>query len=769
MGEVYLAQDTRLDRRVALKILPPEFASDADRMRRFVLEARSASALNHPNIITIYEIGKIDNTHFIATEYIEGQTLNTVGKLPVREAIDVATQIAFALQAAHNSGIIHRDIKPENVVLRPDGLVKILDFGIAKVSGAPLVTDLMSGTDGEAATAMKASTRTGMIIGTANYMSPEQARGKSIDARSDIFSFGVLLYEMLSGKRPFVGENAMDVIGSIIADDPEPVGQIVPSLPEEVDRIITKTLRKNRDERYQTASELVLDLRNVRMRLEFEAEFERSTQPVRTEEAPTTIGPLPETTSKSDLRRSIAVIPFSNISTDPENEYFCDGLADELLNALTKIDVLKVAARSSSFLYKGQNKSVSDIGRTLGVGTVLEGSVRKFGERVRISVQLVNAADGYQLWSERYDREMKDIFQVQDEITLAVVDALKVRLLGDEKEEVLKRFTENAEAYQLYLRGRFFFFKRTPEGFRKAIQYFEQAIALDPDYAVAYSGLADCYTFLGFYEAISPAEALQNLKGPAFKSLELDDRLAETQTSVALYHSLYQWDLRGGDRRHKRAIALNPKYAFAHHLESATLILLGRCEESIKAEQRAIELEPFTAIFNASLGWWLYLSRRNDEAIEQSLKTIEIAPNHFFAHWVLGLALAREGKYSDAIESFQKGITLTGGNQHIKGELGRVLAQSGRHAEAKRILDELQSDARDEYVSAVNVAKIYLGLGEAERLFEWLNKAVAERSIKLPWFLFDPCLDQFRSDPRFQDVCRRANMVPGSPLLGLDL
>jgi TolB-like protein/Flp pilus assembly protein TadD len=352
---------------------------------------------------------------------------------------------------------------------------------------------------------------------------------------------------------------------------------------------------------------------------------------------------------------------------------------------------------------------------------------------------------------------MKDIFEIQDEITLSVVDALKLKLLGDEKEDVLKRYTKNAEAYQLYLRGRFFFFKRTPEGFKKAIEYFQQAIQLDAEYALAYSGLADSYTFLGFYEHLAPAEAENNLKGPAFKSLELDDTLAETRTSVALYKSLYKWDFVEADKDHKRAIALNPKYAFAHHLDSATAVLLGRNDEAIAAETRAVELEPFTAIFNASLGWWFYLAHRNDEAIAQSLRTIEIAPNHFFAYWVLGLAYGLAEKYEDAIAAFQKGLSLTSA-QHIKADLARIYGQAGRRDEALAVLSDLSQEAKQQYISAANLAKIYLGLGEIGHVYEQLEQAITERAVKLPWFMLDPMLDQLRAEPRFRDIWRRIGL-----------
>ena len=760
MGEVYLAQDTILGRRVALKILPREFAADADRMRRFVLEAKSASALNHPNIITIYEIGETDETNFIATEYIEGQTLNSRGSLALTEALDLASQIASALQAAHSAGIIHRDIKPENVIIRPDGLVKVLDFGIAKQSGPALVTSgLASATDPEAATAVKGGTSAGVIIGTASYMSPEQARGRAIDARSDVFSFGVVLYEMLAGRKPFTGENAMDVIGSIVADEPPRLTELLPSLPPEIDRLVCKTLKKKREDRYQTIKEVLVDLKGIQKRLEFEAELERTGTPDKDVEPPTQfIRAEPTDKARADSKNSIAVMPFANMSNDAENEYFCDGLAEELLNALAKIDDLKVAARTSSFSFKGRNENVSAIGRALSVNTVLEGSVRRFGDHVRITVQLINAADGYHLWSERYDREMRDIFDVQDEITLAVVDALKVQLLGEEKEALLKRYTNNAEAYQFYLRGRFFFCKRTPEGFRKAMAYFEEAIQLDPAYALAHSGLADCYTFLGFYELVKPSEALEKVRSAAYESVELDGDLAETRTSVALFKILYEWSFQGSLVEFEEAIRINPRYALAHHLHSASLVVLNLNHEAIAAESRAAELEPFTAIFSASLGWWHYLGHRFEEAIAQSLKTIEIAPNHFFAHWVLGITYGQTARYEEAVEALRNAASLTDGNQHINADLARIYAQMGREDEARRILDDLIAQSADHYISAVNLAKVFVGLRDKERVLEYLEKAYEERAVRLPYFLPDPCVDHLRSDPRFQSIRRRVGL-----------
>ena len=459
-----------------------------------------------------------------------------------------------------------------------------------------------------------------------------------------------------------------------------------------------------------------------------------------------------------DERNSIAVLPFVNMSADADNEYFCDGLAEELMNALTKIDDLKVAARTAAFSFRGKNEPMDEIGRVLNVNSILEGSVRKAGNRVRITIQLINAADGYHLWSERYDRDMQDIFEIQDEITLAVVDALKVKLLAPEKTAVLKRHTNDAEAYQLYLRGRFFFYKRTPEGFRKAIECFEKAIEIDKDYAVAISGLADSYVFLGFYEMAAPAEAEAKLRPLVERAFAIDATLAETNTSYALMKTLYEWEHRESLKYFAAAVAADPNYAIAYHLESAVSIVLGEVERSWAAEQRAIGIDPFTPVFNASLAWWYYSAGHSDRAIEQCKRTIEIAPNHFFAYWVLGLAYAIEGSHADAVVALQQASALNQFEPHIRAELARVFAMMGEKEEALEILGELELLAITEYVSPVNIAKIYLGLGDNEKVVQQLEKACEERSVRLPWLLVDPALAELGDDERVKEIRRRAGL-----------
>src|SRR5258705_10719653 len=490
MGEVYLADETRLRRKVALKVLPENIAGDADRLLRFEREAFAASALNHPNILTIFEFGAENGTHFLAAEFVDGESLRermNRSTMTVTEILEIVIQIASAVQAAHGAGIIHRDIKPDNVMIRADGYVKVLDFGLAKLS-EPRATATGSFSDPEAQTGMQLQLEAGIIMGTVAYMSLEQARGYEVDTRTDIWSLGCVLYEMLSRQQPFRGETTVDALANIIHREPISIVKLRQDVNADLEHIIIRTLSKSKNERYQTATDLLFHLKQLQKRIEFEAELERTSPANRDGQQQTQII-RPQTTAPQEAPNSIAILPFSNLSADPDNEYFCDGLAEELLNALAKIDHLKVAARTSAFSFKGKNTNVSEIGKKLSVETVLEGSVRRSGNRLRITVQLVNASNGYQLWTERYDREMRDIFDLQDEITLTIVDVLKLKLFSDEKAALLKRYTDNPEAYQLYLHGRYCYNKYTPEYFQKGIAYYEKASELDPNYAPAYAGL----------------------------------------------------------------------------------------------------------------------------------------------------------------------------------------------------------------------------------------------------------------------------------------
>ena len=743
MGEVYLAHDTKLDRKVALKILPPDVASNSDRMRRFVQEAKTASALNHPNIITIYEIDETESGHFIATEFIDGETLRDRlrdSPLSVADVLDVAIQISAALSAAHAVGIIHRDIKPENVMVRADGLVKVLDFGLAKLTAA-------SASDEESAKRIQSDTQPGLIMGTVAYMSPEQARGQVVDARTDVWSLGVLLYEMLTRRAPFRGETASDTLANILHREPEPLN--IGALPGDLVRIVETMLTKKLEARYSTMVDAVSDLKSLQRRMEFESEHQQTSirsSPIKTQpkDMPQLEHPAP----------SIAVLPFANMSADPENEYFCDGLAEELLNALAKIDELRVAARTSAFSFKGKNANVSEIASALNVGTVLEGSVRKSGNRLRITTQLINAADGYHLWSERYDREMKDIFDVQDEITVAVVEALKVKLLGEQKSAVLKRHTRNPEAYEFYLRGLSYFNKFTREGFQKAIENFERAITIDPNYASAYAGLADAYTLMSF----APGEWMSKAGEAARKALELDDALGEAHNSLAIIKMYCEWDYAGAEDEFRRALALNPGSALIHNWYGWYLGLMGRFDESFKELQRAQELDPLSDTINSGIGTVLHWSRQPERAIEQFRKVLDHNPNYLMALSFLAEAYVQKGDFVSAVTTVDK-LQQAANDPLTLPTVGYVYAKSGNSDKALEILEVLEKRSKQEYIPALAFAQIYAGLGDQEQAFTWLQKAGDEPWVWMALLKVDTKFDALRSDSRFQDILRRVGLL----------
>ena len=654
MGEVFLAQDSRLERNVALKILPRAFAGDAERLGRFVREAKSASALNHPNILTIHEIGMSEGFHYLATELIVGETLReriARGALPVADCLEIAIQVAAALGAAHAAGIVHRDVKPENVMIRADGLVKVLDFGLAKWSEPQVV-------DPQGVTVDRGRTHPGVVLGTVAYMSPEQSRGKTVDARTDLWSLGVVLYEMLSGRQPFEGESSTDVLANILHREPPQLALEAEELAPEIGAILGRALAKERLARYATSRELTADLKSAQKRLQFDAELGRSPLPGGSAVSGGVAGPASAASGASASspargstgsgaalpRHAIAVLPFRNLSAEAENDYFCDGLAEELLNALAKIDGFKVAARTSAFAFRDKPAGISEIGRALGVTTVLEGSVRTSRGRMRIAVQLVNAADGFHLWSERYDREMRDIFDVQDEITLAIVDALKIKLFGDERTAALKRGTENAEAHELYLRGRFSWNQRTAEAVRRAADYYQEAIAQDPRYALAHAGLAECYVLYPWLSVAPPHDSMPKARTAALRALEIDDDLAEAHAALGVYLSFYAWDQPASERELRRAIELKPSSATAYHwLGNIALLAMGRWDESLAAERRAGELDPLSLSIASDTGVTLLYARRFDEAIAQFRRTLAVDPKFYVARYHLGLDPACAG------------------------------------------------------------------------------------------------------------------------------
>jgi serine/threonine protein kinase/Tfp pilus assembly protein PilF len=776
MGEVYLAEDTKLHRRVALKILPAEFSQDSQRTARFLREAQAASGLNHPNICTIHEINDENDVPFIAMEYVEGETLFEKIKdegLDLAETLDIALQIADALAEAHAHDIVHRDIKPANIIVNRRGQVKVLDFGLAK---------RVVVAKGEAETQPLLS-QAGMILGTAAYMSPEQARGLAVDARTDVWSFGVVLYEMLTGEKPFSGATTTDLLAAILRSEPEDLWKFNHEVPAELERIVLKALRKKRDERYGSAKDLYADLKQLRKDLDLAAAREMSEpRPVGVAGGPASKENPPGTSGGTDLGarsfsseswapsfvaekvNSIAVLPFTNMSADAENEYFCDGLAEELLNALAKIENLKVAARTSAFSFKGKSASISEIGNTLGVKTVLEGSVRKSGNRLRITVQLINAADGYHLWSERYDREMKDIFDVQDEITLAVVDALKVKLLGEEKAVVLKRYIENTEAYELYLKGRYYYNKHTTEDWLKGIEYFEKAVEIEPEYAPAYAQIGICYVTLSHFGVLSPHETFPKGKAAVTRALEIDDQLAEGHSALANILFYYEWDWAAAEREFRRAARLNPNDANTRWRLGMLLVSRERFAEAIKEARRAVELDPLSLLANLYAGWIYLLADRPDRALKQVAQMIEIEPRFHGAYWLKGGVYLGQEKYEEAVDALEKSMAL-GGTPIVKSSLGCAYGLGGNRDEALRVLNELLETREKQYTTALNIARVYNGIGEIDSACEWLERSVEERNGEVVFLNVGTksgtgniWRKTLRTDPRYQDILRRIGL-----------
>jgi eukaryotic-like serine/threonine-protein kinase len=800
MGEVFLAEDTELERLVALKVLPEDLANDPERMRRFVQEAKSASALNHPNIITIHEIGKTDDTHFITTEYIEGETLHEQLKcepMSLKSVLDVAVQVASALDAAHKAGIVHRDIKPENVMIRPDGLVKILDFGIAK-----LTEKRNEPVESEAATAIKVGTQDGLIIGTASYMSPEQARGKDIDSRSDIFSFGIVLYEMLTGKQPFEGESAIDTISAIIHKEPVPLNQLTSDLPRELQHIVEKTLRKDREERYQTAKDLLIDLKDLKQDLVIQNKLERTTPPNREESKTQTLNAtttdIAHTTSSAEyLARgikqhklisiavliilllaigglgfwyfgnrssnpmqieSIAVLPFVNESGNADAEYLSDGMTETLINSLSQIPKLNVKARSTVFRYKGKEIEVQTIGKELNVQAILNGRVVQRGDDLVLYLELVDAQTGNRIWGDQYNKKLANLVSLQSEIARDVSNKLKVKLSGTEEQRLTKNYTENTEAYQLYLRGRYHWNQRTPQGLQKAIEYFNQAIAVDPAYALAYAGLADSYALLPFYSDTKSEDAFPKAKVAAMKALAIDDLLVETHTTLAFVKMWFEWDWSGAERDFKRAIELNSNYPTAHQWYSIHLSLQERHQEALTEINRAYDLDPFSLSINLDIGAIYLNARQFDKAIKQFHKVLEMNPDFFQAYNFMADAYEEKGMYEEAAGALEKLIIHRGGSAERAASLRNGYKMSGARGYFQEKLNLQMGRWKQQQEGAFEIAEIHISLGEQDRALEWLEKAYEKRDSSLVNIRVSPQFDVLRSDPRFQDLLRRVGL-----------
>ena len=771
MGVVYKAVDIRLDRPVALKFLPDKIAKDSQALERFHREARAASALNHPGICTIYDIGEQDGRAFIAMEFIDGETLRSHihGKaLPLEETLKLGIQIAEALDAAHTEGIIHRDIKPANIFVTKRGQAKVLDFGLAKL----VAKGIAKADEDFGGEAPDSTSIVGIISGTPSYMSPEQVRGDSLDGRTDIYSLGLLLYEMATGRQAFSGGTGGVIIEAVLTRSPIPARTINPDITPQLEEIINKALHKDREQRYQHAAEVRAELQQLergpdsgwRAREETaRSVLSSNTGHLQTKEDQTTRDSTGQTNALrpgrvSKIIDSIAVLPFENASRVAEHEYLGDGIAGSLINILATIPKLRVMAQSTVFRYKGRAIDPQAVGRELNVRAVLSGRIMQSGGALRIGTELVDVATGSRLWGGQYDRKPGDIFAIQDEISNEISEKLRLKLTRAEKKLLTKRQTVDAEAYRLYLKGRHHWNKWTEDGFYKAIEYFQQAVEKDPGYALAFTGLADSYVLLGWNSYLQPRDAFPKAKRAAMGALRLDPDLGEAHTSDAAVLWLHDWRWTEAEREFKRSLALSPSHPTASHWYAESLMTMGRHAEAIERMKSSQELDPLSLIISVAIGWAFYMGRQYDDAIEQFRRTVELDPNYPVTHWILGLVLRKMGRYEMAIAEGEKGVKLSGGSPLMNAALAQTLAAAGRRAQAFQILDDLTKLAKEKYVAPYFFAGIHVGLGEEDRAMEYLEKSYEEHSHWLMYLYMDPGMDGLRSNPRLQDLLRRVGL-----------
>ena len=770
MGEVFLGEDRRLGRKVALKLLPDYFATDEQRLSRFKREARAASALNHPNVATIYEIGESNGSSYIAMEYVEGQTLGEKingQPLATAEIVEIAAQVADALDEAHTKAITHRDIKSANIMLTARGQVKVLDFGLAKMRAT-------GPQEGASQMTTATATEPGLVMGTVQYMSPEQALGREVDGRSDLFSLGVVMYEMATGRLPFSGATAVETIEQIRHEQPAAIGRFNYAVTGELERIIRKCLEKDRERRYQSARDLLIDLKNLKRDSDSSSASIANSKLLSSGRSRRYLLPavvavvvlvglgVYQLAFRSGMRgkpiESLAVLPLINVGGDADVEYLSDGITETIISKLSQVSSLRVMARSTVFAYKGKDIDPRKVGRELGVGAVLMGNLIRRGDNLSIGMELVSVEDGRQLWGEQYNRRQGDILAVQQDISREVTSGLRLKLSGEESRRVVKDYTENTEAYQLYLLGRFFWNKFTDDSLIKSIDYFQQAIGKDPNYALAYAGLSESYNVLGANGPISSKEAFPKVKDAAEKAVDLDDNLAQSHLALGAFKLFYEWEWAGAERAFKRAMELDPNYAAPHELYGYLLRIMGRFDEALAEIRKAQALDPASLLMRGDSVETLRLARRYDQAIEENNRSLEMDPNFADSHFSLGLTYSLKGMHEKAVAELKQAITLSGNNTQIIARLGQAYALAGKRSEAKKIMDRLRAESRTRYSSPLDIAMIYAALSESDEAFTWLTKAYDENS---PWLIelkVEPAWDNIRSDPRFGNLLVRMGL-----------
>ena len=718
MATVFVAEDLRHGRTVAIKVLRSELAGRG-LAERFLREVRIAARLTHPQIVPLHDSGECAGFLYYVMPFIPGESLRErlerEPRLPIADAIRIGRTVAGALDYAHRSGVLHRDIKPENILLH-EGEAVVTDFGVARALSA-------------AFTGREGISEPGMAIGTPSYMSPEQASAdEELDGRSDVYSLACVVYEMLAGRPPFAGTSPRQTMARHVVEPAPGVRTLRPEAPVALEQALLRALAKSPSERFATAGDFARAL----------------------EAAPLTTAVFAGVAPPRTDRRAIGVLPFVNASPDPETEYFADGMTDELIDALTKVEGLHVASRTSVFALKGKQTDIRTLGALLGVAVVLEGTIRQSGPLLRITARLTDVRDGRHLWSQRYDRNVEDVFAVQDEIALTIVTTLRATLLGDIGDPTPRRYTSDLAAYTLYLKGRYAWNKRSNEGIAEGVRYFEEAIARDESYALAYTGLADCYALQLDYRGVPVADGMRRAKEFALRALAIDETLAEAHTSLGWVLFIYEWDWAAATREFQRALELNPRYATARQWYSWLLMAQGRLEEAIAEGRLALELDSASVSIRRSLGWLLYYARQYEAAAEQLKRAVELNPTSEETHRILGLVRLQNGQLDQAEIAFREAIALSTELAYSRAGLAYTVARAGRTAEARAILDQLEREAKERYVSPVAFVTVYLGLGELDQAFAWLERAHAERRGWLCYLKVEPLLDEVRGDPRFR-------------------